>query len=59
MTNKQLEQINAQLPQGETFSRAYRAFEGDIRVIGRDTAGTEKRYTTHFDADGNVTIERM
>lgn len=59
MTNRQLEQINEQLPQGETFNRAYQAFEGDIRVISEDDAGNEYRYTVRFDEGDNATIERM
>ena len=59
MTKKQLEQVKAQLPQGQRFERAYRAFEGDIRVISRDKRGNEYRYTVRFDRDGNVTIESM
>ncbi len=59
MTNKQIEQVKAQLPQGEKLDRMYAAYEGDIRVISKDSTGRETRYTTHFDSDGNVTIERM
>ena len=59
MTNKQIEQVKAQLPQGERFNRAYSAFEGRIRVISRDKEGREYRYAVRFDADDNVTIERM
>ena len=59
MTNKQIKQIEAQLPQGERIDRMYRAFEGGIRVISRDKRGNEYRYTVHFDRDGNATIESM
>ena len=59
MTKKQLEQVKAQLPQGQRFDRAYRAFEGDIRLISRDKRGNEYRYTVRFDRDGNASIERM
>ena len=59
MTEKQIKQVKAQLPQGERFNRAYSAFEGGIRVISRDSAGNEYRYAAHFDADDNVTITRM
>ena len=58
MTNKQISQIEAQLPRGQTLNRMYRAFEGDIRAISRDSRGSEYRYTVRFDADGNATIER-
>ena len=59
MTEKQIKQVKAQLPEGERFDRAYRAFEGGIRVISRDKDGNEYRYTVHFDRDGNAAIERM
>ena len=59
MTNKQIAQVKAQLPQGETIDRMYTAFEGDVRVITKDAAGRETRYTVRFDADDNATIERM
>ena len=59
MTEKQIKQVSAQLPEGEQIDRMYRAFEGDIRVISRDRNGREYRYTTRFDADDNVTIKRM
>ena len=57
MTARQIEQIKAQLPEGETLNRMYRAIEGDIRVISRDTQGNEYRYTVRFDKDDNVTIK--
>ncbi len=59
MTQKQIEQVKAQLPQGERLHRMYSAFEGGIRVISKDAAGREKRYAAHFDTDDNVTIEEM
>lgn len=59
MTNKQIKQIEAQLPQGERIDRMYRAFEGGIRVITKDRSGKETRYAARFDAEDNVTIERM
>ncbi len=58
MTEKHINQIKAQLPEGEKIERMYRAFEGDIRVITKDRTGRETRYTVHHDADDNVTIER-
>lgn len=58
MTEKQIKQVIAQLPEGETLDRMYNAFEGGIRVISRDKAGREYRYEAHFDADDNVTITR-
>ena len=59
MTDKQLKQVKAQLPEGQRFDRAYRALEGDIRVISRDKRGNEYRSTVRFDRDDNVTIEKM
>ena len=57
MTARQIEQIKAQLPEGETLNRMYRAIEGDIRVISRDKSGNEYRYTVRFDENDNVTIK--
>lgn len=59
MTDKQLKQAESQLPQGEKFDRAYSAFEGGIRLISKKVDGTETRYKVHFDADGNVSLERF
>ena len=59
MTDKQLQQIKSQLPKGETFERAYSAFEGGIRVISKDNRGCEYRYKVTFDAEDNATIERF
>ena len=58
MTEKHINQIKAQLPEGEKIERMYRAFEGDIRVITKDRTGRETRYTVHHDTDDKVTIER-
>ena len=59
MTDKQLRQVESQLPQGEKFDRAYSAFEGGIRLISKKAEGTETRYKVHFDRDGNVTLKRF
>lgn len=59
MTEKQMKQIEAQLPAGEKINRAYRAMEGDVRVITRSTEGREIRYTVVFDKDDNATIKRF
>ena len=59
MTDKQIQQVREQLPNGEAFSRIYRAYEGDIRAISRDGAGEERRYRVHFDTEGNTTISRI
>ena len=58
MTDKQLKQAKSLLPQGERFDRAYSAYEGGIRLISKKTDGMETRYKVHFDADGNVSLER-
>ena len=59
MTREQLQQIKDRIPAGETLDRMYQAFEGDLRVITKDENGYEKRYTTCFDADDNVTIRHF
>ena len=59
MTDKQLKQAKSQLPQGERFDRAYSAFEDDIRLISKKPGGEETRYKVHFDADGNVSLEKF
>ena len=59
MTEKQLQQIISQLPEGEHFDRAYSAFEGGIRVISKDGRGCEYRYNVSFDAEGNASIKRF
>lgn len=52
MTDSQCEQIQEQLPAGTQVLRAYRAFEGDIRVIVRLPGETcETRYTVRFEGD--------
>ena len=59
MTEKQLKQAKSQLPQGERFDRAYSAYEGGIRLISKKADGEETRYKVHFDADGNVSLEKF
>ena len=60
MTEKHIRLIESQLPEGERIDRMYRAFEGDIRVITRDAAGRETRYTIIYNpADDSVTIKRF
>ena len=59
MTEKQLQQVISQLPEGEHFDRAYTAFEGGIRVISKDERGCEYRYNVSFDAEGNTSIKRF
>ena len=57
MTEKQLQQAISKLPEGETFSRVYRAFEGGIRLISTERNGAEHRYRVVFDRDWNADIE--
>lgn len=59
MTEKQIKQIESQLPQGEKIDRIYTAFEGGIRVITKNADGYETRYNVSFDADGNASIKRF
>lgn len=59
MTEKQIRQIEAQLPAGEHIDRMYNAFEGGIRVITRDRSGRETRYKVSFDPDGNAVIRKF
>ena len=42
MTEKQIKQVKAQLPEGETLNRMYRSYEGDIR---RDQPRQERQRT--------------
>ena len=59
LTDKQLKQIENQLPEGERFAKAYAAFEGGIRVVSKDKHGREYRYNVSFDANGNASIKRF
>lgn len=59
MTEKQIKQVKAQLPEDETLNRMYRSYEGDIRVISRDRKGNEHRNTTRLNADMSVTLISM
>ena len=60
MTEKHIKQIESQLPAGEKIDRMYKAFEGDIRVITKDAAGHETRYTCIYNpADDSVTIKQF
>ena len=59
MTQKQMQQIKSQLPQGEKILRCYSAFEGGIRVITKNADGYETRYNVSFDADDNASIKRF
>ena len=43
MTDKQIKQIEAQLPAGEKLSRMYTAYEGGIRVISREREADFRR----------------
>jgi len=59
MTEKQMKQIQSQLPKDEKINRCYRAFEGDIRVITRKPDGREVRYTVSFNTDNNAIIKEF
>ena len=59
MTEKQIKQIEAELPTGEKIDRMYTAFEGGIRVITKNADGCETRYNVSFDADGNASIKKF
>ena len=59
MTEKNIKQVKEQLPEGETFHSAYRAFEGDIRVISVDRQKNQHRYMVVFDKEFNATIKAM
>lgn len=56
MTQKQIDQCIAQLPAGQTMSRAYTAFEGGIRFIAVDRQGREYRYKVEFDPAFNASL---
>lgn len=58
MTYQQIDQINKQLPPGETYDRWYRAFEGGIRVISKDRSGREHRYSATV-TDNEIRLEVM
>ena len=52
MTQKQIGQVLEQLPEGTKFLRAYRAFEGDVRVIVQTpTSPFEQRFSIEFIED--------
>ena len=59
MTEKQMKQIESQLPKGEKIDRCYTAFEGGIRVITKNTTGFETRYNVSFDSDDNASIKKF
>lgn len=59
MTEKNIKQVKEQLPEGETLHSAYRAFEGDIRVISVDRQKNQHRYTVVFDSEFNAIIKAM
>jgi len=52
MTTQQMKQIKEQLPDKSRILRAYKAHEGDIRVIVKLPDGPpETRYTVKFDRE--------
>ena len=57
MNDKDMKQIQAQLPQGTKILRTYKAFEGDIRVIVKlPDSNREIRYTVKWDYKNNSPI---
>lgn len=59
MAEKQMNQIEIQLPKGEKIDRCYTAFEGGIRVITKNADGFETRYNVSFDANDNASIKKF
>lgn len=59
MTEKHINQIKEQLPEGEKITKMYKAFEGDFRVITTNIYGKETRYTCELDKELNVKIRRF
>ena len=59
MTDKHLNQIKEQLPEGEKITKMYKALEGDVRVITINPLGRETRYTCELDKELNVKIRRF
>lgn len=54
MNDRQIKQIQEQLPQGSLILRAYKAFEGDIRVIVKHPDDQfETRYTVKWDIEND------
>ena len=58
MTEKQIKQVKAQLPEGETLNRMYRSYEGDIRVISRDRKGNEHRPQRRHERNAHKHVRR-
>lgn len=59
MSDKQIAQVQAQLPEGTKILRMYKAMEGDIRVITKGKNDQhETRYTVKF-IDDYPKIELM
>lgn len=56
MSEKELQEAVLQLPDEEKMVRIYRAVEGDFRIISKNAAGMETRYTVYYDKDGEVKI---
>lgn len=51
--------VNHQLPPALTFDRVYQALEGDYRVIAKDKAGREYRFTIVTTPEGYLALEPM
>lgn len=55
----QVNEAKELLPEGEEYDRAYRAYEGDLRIITKDQYGCERRYSVLKDTDGKTYLVRM
>ena len=54
MTDRNMKQIQEQLPKDSRILRSYRAFEGDIRVIAKHpNESFETRYTIKWDFEND------
>lgn len=54
---QQIDSINKQLPQGQSYDRWYRGFEDmGVRVIAKDKYGREFRYHADVGNDGSITL---
>ena len=51
--------VNRQLPASLNFDRVYRAWEGDYRVIAKDSDGREYRFTIVPTVEGAFALEPM
>ena len=57
MTDKQMKLELGIIPTGEKVVKTYTAFEGDFRIITKDTAGVERRYTVRTDGGAAYLVQ--